>query len=780
MKISTISKLTSGISILILALIALSISFMAYSFNEVVKLNHLRYDVMSHAEKLKQASHFLTDQARAFAQSGNIKYRDAYLEELNDIQTIEKSIEAMEKNGLSSLEKAIIDDIKYLSDELVPMELEALELGKIFELGQATSLVSGYEYQARVDKIENLFAEFEKELLNRVAGQLLRNERKTYFLVAFSVVSIFLALIMQVLIAITNRIKVIKPIQQINCAMQRLVQGEIDMELDVKEDDSEVGQLGASYNNLVDTILTLIAGFDQIKHDVLEGKVNERLNPNILKGSFDDLIVGVNDILDCFSTFFDYIPLPITIINKDFSVEFVNDAACKFTGKSKEEILASKCSSCFKSNCCDTEDCILKKCIEANSEIRHSSKASPCGKELELEYMGVPIKDEYGDIGGILTIIVDNTEIKKARMQTEARAIYNSNQISKLIAQLQLLAHGNLDLHFVPDECDDFIGDIKEDYLKIGKSLDISSKAIKSYISELSYVLREISDKNLTSKIEREYIGEFAELKHSINTISENLNKTFAEIFVVSKQVEIAASHASQASQNLAEGASSQGEAVEQISLKISNVASQTGQNASNAKEAKELSFNAKYDAESGNKQIEEMVEAMNSIKEASKDIAKIIKVIDGIAFQTNLLALNASVEAARAGVHGKGFAVVAQEVRNLAVRSAKAAKETTEMIDNSLLRIAEGANIASTTKEALSKIVNGVMGTTGLIGTIAEASISQTEAISQVEAGISQILNVTLSNSATAEESAATSQQMAAQAKVLKNMINQFKLTKQ
>lgn len=329
-------------------------------------------------------------------------------------------------------------------------------------------------------------------------------------------------------------------------------------------------------------------------------------------------------------------------------------------------------------------------------------------------------------------------------------------------------------------------GDLKAEVPKVknkneigvmANSLSKTISTLNSYISEISTVTDNLASGNFTIETYQNYQGDFVAIKESLNNTIHNLNAMFSEINYISEQVATGSSQVASVSQTLTQGATEQAGAIEELSASIADVASDVQSTASHVATANKLSVEESAEVERGNRHMQQLIYAMTSISETSSQIGKIIKTIDDIAFQTNILALNAAVEAARAGQAGKGFAVVADEVRNLANKSAQAAKNTAELIDNSLKAVDHGTNIANEAGESLSHIVMTVEKVANLVSEISTASNNQAAAISQITLGINQISAVVQTNSATSEESAATSERLSNQAMRLSDTLAAIKL---
>ncbi len=336
--------------------------------------------------------------------------------------------------------------------------------------------------------------------------------------------------------------------------------------------------------------------------------------------------------------------------------------------------------------------------------------------------------------------------------------------------RLKSLADGNLtDPVNIPKTQDELY--------ELTNALQDTVNSLRLYITKITDALVNISEGNLTDRVHGSFNGDFIKIKSTFNTILLSLIDTFSNIRNAADQVNNGANQVSNGAQALSQGATEQASAIQELSATISDVSQQINNNAKSAKQAESIVDNTMANIISCNDDMNKMLGAMEEINVSSNEISKIIKVIDDIAFQTNILALNAAVEAARAGSAGKGFAVVADEVRSLAAKSAEAAKQTTALIEGSVETVDRGSKIAKQTAKSLAEIVNMSKDIDDIVKNISKASENQAESIHQINTGIDQISAVVQTNTATAEQSAAASEELSGQSLLLTNMIAKFRL---
>lgn len=336
--------------------------------------------------------------------------------------------------------------------------------------------------------------------------------------------------------------------------------------------------------------------------------------------------------------------------------------------------------------------------------------------------------------------------------------------MSKLSMAAKKMAEGDVDVDCTKIYNDD-LGELLDEF-----QLMVDATKEQARISDA------ISKGNLTLDVsargDKDMLG-----KAIVRLISEN-NMTLSNVKEASAQITVGSEQVANASQALAQGSTEQASAIQQVTASMDEVTQRTKANATEAGQANVLVNNIKEMATSGNDQMKSMIQAMDDINASSETISKIIKTIDDIAFQTNILALNAAVEAARAGVHGKGFAVVAEEVRNLAAKSASAASETAEMIDDTIHKVGNGTKIAQDTAKSLDEIVTSIDEIVGLISNITLSSNDQATAISQIDQAISQVSTVVQTNAATSQQCAAASEELSNQAVTLRNLMAKYQLS--
>ena len=329
--------------------------------------------------------------------------------------------------------------------------------------------------------------------------------------------------------------------------------------------------------------------------------------------------------------------------------------------------------------------------------------------------------------------------------------------------------NGNLSVE-IPVNRKDEIGQMAE---KINGMVSV----YKTIIEDISSVLGAIADKSLLATTQAQYPGDFNQIKESLNEILTSLSEVIGQFHTASSQVRSGAEQVSFGAQTLSQSVTEQAATVEELFATIDGVTRQIDENASAAAKGSEKMIQVGEGLEESNRKMNDVILAMEEIDTSSKEIGKIIKTIQDIAFQTNILALNAAVEAARAGEAGKGFSVVADEVRNLASKCAEAAQNTTDLIESSISAVKNGTANVDETASVLSQAVSMANDASKIIQEIAQSAVSQASAMDEIHVGIGQVSDIVQSNSATAEESAAASEELLAQADLLQEHINKFQL---
>jgi methyl-accepting chemotaxis protein len=437
------------------------------------------------------------------------------------------------------------------------------------------------------------------------------------------------------------------------------------------------------------------------------------------------------------------IPTPVMVIDKEFSVRYMNPAGASAVGKTPEACLGQKCFNLFNTGHCNTPNCQVAKAMQQDGIFTDDTIANLPTGELPIRYSGAPLKDADNNIMGGLEYVLDISEENQA--------------VADILKLVEAAVAGELDTRGDPERYN-IVG-----FKNIMKGVNDTLDAVIGPLNMAAEYVDRISKGDIPVKIIKEYKGDFNEIKNNLNEMIENLTNFAVNVQAAADQVATGSQEISSSSEEMSQGSTEQSSSVEEVSSSMEEMNSTVVQNADNAKQTAGIAEKAAKDAKEGGKSVTETVHAMKSIAEK-------ISIIEEIARQTNMLALNAAIEAARAGEHGKGFAVVAAEVRKLAERSQTAAKEISTLSGTSV-EIAESAG------KLIDEIVPGIQKTAELVQEINAASSEQADGIGQVTKAIEQLDHVIQQNASATEEMASTSEELAAQAQQLQDAASFFKV---
>ena len=708
-----------------------------------------RWQFTQATQNLRQASADLTRWAREYAVTGYSQSYVDYWDEIFTVKRRDRAVATFEELGAPQNERDMIQQALNLSNTLALIEEQAFQAVAAQNFDLAVDLMFGSDYEAGRLPIMEVLDRLHDTVESRTQQYLYDSQAVVdlfimlaiVFSISFGVVGVLgVLLLLRKISPINNLVKMVEDVSSGNI--------NINTNKDSISKD-EMGDLTLNIYKLIGTIKT-------INDDVMEyayqqdevGDYEFKMNADKYEGAFKELVEGITKVPKGAEDEGRLALEALTAISKgEFDIKMK-----QLPGKR------------IKTN--ETINMVQNTLKGLTSDLNIIINAATVKGDLSLDL------DENKYEGGWRTIVKGLNDIVDAV----------DEPLRLILIAIDEMKVGNFDLEDIDNKIiNEGLDPKSQSYNGVFRDIiigfDDTIGTVASYVSDISAALASLSSGDLTTTITRDFVGDFAAVKDSLNNITFTLNKTMSEISTAADQVLSGATQISTSANDLANGVSEQASSIEELNASIDLINQQTKQNADNATEATALSGKSAQYAGDGNEAMKQMLEAMLGIKESSSNISKINKTIQDIAFQTNLLALNAAVEAARAGEHGKGFAVVAEEVRSLAGRSQEAATETTGLVEDSISRVDLGSGIAESTADALNNIVTSADEVLHIINGISLASRDQADAIGQIVNGLNQISSVVQSNSAVSEETAAAAEELNSQAIILQELVSYFKL---